>query len=47
MGRKPDSELTDEELMRRLFPREVREQLDELVGDDQEQEDEEESDTEG
>jgi hypothetical protein len=43
MGRKPDAELTDEEALKRLFPREVREQVEELIGDAEGDEDEEES----
>ena len=44
--KKPDAELTDAEALRRLFPREVRDQLDELIEADEPGEDEEESDTE-
>jgi hypothetical protein len=44
-GRKPDNELTDDEAIKRLFPREVRQQVDELIGPAEESDDEEESDT--
>jgi hypothetical protein len=47
MGRKPDSELTDDEAIKRLFPRDVRKQVDELIGDSEDDDCEEESDIEG
>ena len=43
MGRKPDTELTDEEAFKRLFPREVREAVDAEIDESEEDEDEEES----